>query len=619
MIRSAPARLVLGCACAAAVACGGQDRVARAGPPNVVLVVIDTLRQDHLRAYGYRRETAPILTRLADEGAVFDAFTPAPWTKPAMASVFTGLHPLRHQAVGLRDSLPQAARTLAEGLRESGYDTLGVTANAFSSGRFGMDQGFRESVYMGDVGYSPFAPADEVEAEVLKRLGSLRPPFFLFVHYLDPHAPYEPPGWGVSRPGRSERTVSIQDLDAETFRRRPPELLQRALDNYDGEIVRASAAVGRLLVRLADAAPLTLVTSDHGEEFEEHGRMGHGQTLYDEVMRVPLIVHWPGRVPPGRRAGSVSLLDLMPTLMELAGAPKGAAALDGASLVPRLLAPDAAVTERDFLLHVDVTRSHYLGLRRGPSKLIVGRYPRLKQLFDTRADALEQRDLLRAGAAPAGFGDLARALADAHGAAQARALARVDGADDAATRGSLAALGYVGSGAPGGERRGIPARVAAPDADPEGGLGWEDRARFESCLDLLSPGAADQLLRGWHAAGADGRWSEPEAALWLKRPRPGPWRLGVAGRRPETGAARLRVRVEGKQVLDAEVGSGAFDLHARLDGSAPGDDQPLRVDLVRDVPYVPAEQGPPPAAGQPLDHRRLGFLFTRVCLASAAR
>jgi arylsulfatase A-like enzyme len=584
-----------------------------------MLVVIDTLRQDHLRAYGYHRETGPVLTRLADEGAVLDALTPAPWTKPAMASVFTGLHPLRHQAVGLRDSLPQAARSLAEALRERGYDTLGVTANAFSSGRFGMDQGFRESLYLGDAGHSPFASAEEVNAEVLKRLDSLRPPFFLFVHYLDPHAPYEAPGWGVVRPGRSGRPVSIQDLDAETFRRRPPELLQRALDNYDGEIVRASAALGRLLERLAGAAPLTVVTSDHGEEFEEHGRMGHGQTLYDEVLRVPLIVHWPGRVPPGRRAGIVSLLDLAPTLMDLAGAPFDAAALDGVSLAWLLRAAAATTTERDFLLHVDVTRSHYLGLRRGPRKLIVGRYPHLKQLFDARDDPAERHDLLRAGSPPAGFEELARALADAHGAAQARALARADGADDVATRGSLAALGYVGSGSPEGERRGIPARVRAPDPDPHGRLGWEDPGRFESCLDLLAPGAADQLLRGWHAAGADGRWTGPEAELLLKRPRLGPWRLSLAGRRPETGPARLRVRLEGRDVLDTEVGAGAFEVVAPVDGSALPGDGPLRLGLSRDAVYVPAQQGPAPAVGQPPDHRRLGFLLTRVCLAPAPR
>jgi arylsulfatase len=585
-----------------------------------VLITIDTLRQDHLRAYGYERETAAVISRLAQEGARFDALSPVSWTKPAMASVFTGLHPLRHQAIGLRDSLPQAARTLAEALREVGYDTLGVTANGFSSARFGMDQGFRELVYMADHGHGPFAAADAVNAETFARLDRLRPPFFLYVHYLDPHAPYEGPGWGRPWSGRAS-AVSIQELDAATFRRRPAELLQRARDQYDAEIVRVSAAVGRLLERLRDAAPLTVLLSDHGEEFEEHGRMGHGQTLHEEVLRVPLIVHWPGQVAPGPRAGQASLLDVAPTLLELAGARSDPIPLDGASLVPRLTPagePGGAPVERPFLLHVDYGDSHYLGLRRGPAKLIIGRYPHRKQLFSLDTDPGEQRNRLEDLSPPTGFEGLARELAEANSSALARALARVDGAVDTQTHASMAALGYVDASGPEGERRGVPARVRAPDADPGGLLGWERPERFEACLELTAPGAADQLLSGWHAAEAEGRWSEPQAELLLRRPA-GPARaeLRVAGRRRERGPARLRVQIEGHEALDEAVPEGAFELTVPVD-LPPGAAGTLRLRLARDRAYVPAVSGPAPKPGLPPDHRQLGFFLSRVCLAPGA-
>lgn len=606
--------------------CGPRPRPAgqAAGPPNVVIVVIDTLRQDHLKAYGYARETAPTLSRLAREGARLDGLSPTSWTKPAVASLLTGLHPLRHQAIGFGDSLPQAAFTLAERLRARGYDTLGVTANGFSSARFGFEQGFRELVYLADVGYSPFATADEVDRELFARLAALRQPYLLFVHYLDPHAPYEPPAWGdVGPDARRARGIAIQDLEMETFFERPGSFLRRALDTYDGEIVRADAALGRLLKRLEQAglmrSTLTVALSDHGEEFQEHGRMGHGQSLYEEVVRVPLLFHWPGHIPAGTQHGTASLLDVLPTVLELAGLPFDGGQLDGRSVARELTGGADAGVPRSFLLHVDAMSHHYLALQRGQRKLLLGRYPQRKQLFDLARDPGEQVNRLEDARPPADWDELGRELAARHGALVAQALPRVIAEVSAPARGDLAALGYVAA-APGGERRGIPSPVRPPDPDPADRLGWEDPRTFKPCLDLGTPGAADQLLSGWYAAQGEGRWSWPEAELLLSLP-PGPanrLRLRLQGQRREPGAARLRVLTGARLVLERDLPAGAFELVAALPEQARDEarDGLLRLRLERKPAYVPADvtSRPAGAAAAAADHRRLGLFLARACL-----
>ena len=158
---------------------------------NLVLVLIDTLRRDHLPSYGYPRPTAPFLARLAAQGSIADGVSPTSWTKPAVATVLTGLHPLRHQTFGNLDVLPEEALTLAEMLKAHGYQTLGVTANGFVGSHYGFSQGFDLYFTLPEQGLGRFEPASSVNRIVETRLPPLRPPFFLYVHYLDPHAPYE--------------------------------------------------------------------------------------------------------------------------------------------------------------------------------------------------------------------------------------------------------------------------------------------------------------------------------------------------------------------------------------------------------------------------------------------
>ena len=170
--------------------CGVSELHPKTRGANVVVVVIDTLRRDRLATYGYSRDTAPFLGEMARQGAAFDGLTPAPWTKPATASLLTGLHPVHHQAIDRLDRLPDAAVTLAQRLRGQGYHTLGASANGWVSPGFGFDRGFDTFLYRDGSKSTAF------NRELLPMLGRLKPPYFLYVHYIDPHAPYAPDaGW----------------------------------------------------------------------------------------------------------------------------------------------------------------------------------------------------------------------------------------------------------------------------------------------------------------------------------------------------------------------------------------------------------------------------------------
>jgi arylsulfatase A-like enzyme len=583
---------------------------------NLVVILIDTLRQDHLRTYGYPRETAPTLTRLASEGAVFDGLSPTSWTKPAVASLLTGLHPLRHQAVGMRDRLPAAAVSLAELLKARGYRTLAVTANGFSSARCGMDQGFDESVYLLDLGYGAFASSEDVDKEVFRRLGTLRAPFFLFVHYLDPHAPYDPPAWGdswITRRGR--KTIGIFDLEMDTFMSRPTAFLRDAIDTYDGEILRVDRSIDALLRRLDGLglmqSTLSVVTSDHGEEFEEHGRMAHGQSLYQEVVRVPLIFHWPGSISSGSRHGTASLLDVFPTVMELLGA-DSAADSDGRSLAAevregRRYEPG----DREFMLHLDVNDGHYLALQRGSQKLILGRYPRRKQLFDLAADPRESMNRLAGDRPPADFEGMAARLAAAYNGLAGQALLRVADVEAQEQTRAMAALGYVASR--GSEERRIPPRIQPADDESGGLLGWEEPRSFKPCLDLAARAASPQLLEGWFEAEYGGRWTWPKATAVISLPQSRQrLRLRIAGVKRDPAPGRLTAVLDGELLLDQAVPTGTFALVAPI-AQAP---HPLaRLRIERTPAYVPALMGglDGRVALRP-DHRTLGFFLTSLCV-----
>jgi len=318
--------------------------------PNVLFILVDTLRRDHLTPYGYRRETTPEIARwLAAPGTVVEeAYSQAPWTLPSVISFFTGRAPgeLLGSQLGAY-GLPEGVPTLAERLAAEGYETGGFFANPTLHAGGGFNRGFRTF-------YAPPADiswmshhADELNARVRPWLeGHQRRPFFLYVHYVDPHDPYDNPEIVDRRtpfdPGYTGRVEGTW-IHGIYMGRLPLDDPQRDLFHiqalYDTEIHYVDRFIGELLSTLDPevlARTLVVLTADHGEELYDHGGWKHGQTLYEEQIHVPLIFRWDGHIPAGRRlAGTVRLLDLMPTLVA-AGGGKADPAWQGIDLLPAL-------------------------------------------------------------------------------------------------------------------------------------------------------------------------------------------------------------------------------------------------------------------------------------------
>lgn len=332
--------------------------------PNVLFILVDTLRADHLTPYGYSRDTSPNLARaMAAKGAVVEtAYSQAPWTLPSVVSFMTSRYPgelLGNDAAAY--GIPPGAPSLAEAMAKRGYATGGFFANKVLHAGNGFARGF-------DTFFSPAADPEPtadgqpdaagLTARVQAWLGAHRnEPFFLYAHYVDPHDPYENPeivdGRSPFEPpyhgrisGRHVQGVYTGKIPLDDPERDTGHL--KAL--YDSEIHYADRFIGQLIDSLPpDVLRNTLIvlTADHGEEFRDHGGWKHGFTLYDEQIHVPLLVRWDGHVPAGSRLrGTVRLLDLAPTLVRAVGGEADPSwqgvdllpALAGKAALPRLAA-----------------------------------------------------------------------------------------------------------------------------------------------------------------------------------------------------------------------------------------------------------------------------------------
>lgn len=508
---------------------------------SVVLIVVDTLRQDHLALYGYERETAPFLSRLGSQGAVFDGLSSSSWTKPATASLLTGLHPIRHQTVGRTDALPTEVRTLPEILTSYGYQANGISANGHITGEFGFAQGFRRLLYLRAMDDTN-SRAMQVNAVLIPALKNLRPPFFLYVHYIDPHSPYAPlSSWDGSPLSESLRAhsggLTVEQLLPSVVARRDSQSLRDAIDLYDGEIRQVDVAIEHLMHALrvngALENTLVIVTADHGEEFEEHGMLSHGQSLYEEVTRVPLIVYSPKLVRPGRRRGVAQLEDVVPTVLAILGIEERSAdgsRFDGLDLSRVLRSREEAIQPRDHLLHLDYIEPTPTneGIYRGElallrdetrTKAILGHSPSRKELFDLALDRGESRNLLSSEMSnPVATNAFGR-IRDLYNELSKRALTRRRADANEATLKDLQALGYVAGLRQDREPRVIPRRIEQASPDADGILGWEE-GRLQSCVLPASAAAEHQLLKGWHHSDGIGRWTEgTRASVVLRAPR----------------------------------------------------------------------------------------------------
>ncbi|HXJ37536.1 MAG TPA: sulfatase [Candidatus Eisenbacteria bacterium] len=303
--------------------------------PNVLLISLDTLRADAVGAYGQRWPTTPHVDReLAGRGTLFErTVAPFPLTLPSHVSMLTGLYYRSHGVRRLGEVLAPGIATLAQALRAQGYATTAFTEDGFLLAESGIDRGF--GLYDENKAQQGTGHAMETfgrGATWLRAHAGRR--FFLFLHTYQVHAPYFPP--------EAYRTL-FEDIAT------IPPGIERDHLRYLQEARVADDAVGTVLKALADLGleddTLVVLTSDHGEEFLEHGQRFHGYQLYDETLRVPLVLRWPGHVPAGRRVATpVSLVDLAPTILHLAGAP-AVPGVDGTSLAP-LLAPGGVVRDR---------------------------------------------------------------------------------------------------------------------------------------------------------------------------------------------------------------------------------------------------------------------------------
>ena len=331
----------------------------RSANPNVVLIVLDTVRADHLSCYGYPRPTTPNLDRLAARGVRFEnAIAPTSWTLPSLASIFTGLLPHQHGAEWT-SALADGPWTLAKILRDKGYETAGFAANPFYGlSAWRLNEGF--DVYVDDsytirhnlavtfvgqsalhyaydriIRYNQFdhLTAAQVNRGVMQWYAHRDPgqPFFLFINFMDAHRPYLPPAPYDRRFGKMSRAV-LATVTASLNDGRPPspytaQEQRELIDGYDNSLAYLDVQVGRLIDFLrrqpGGAQTYFIVTADHGEGFGEHGTYDHGWNLYKEVLHVPLIVTGPG-VPAGtvvtRQVGTRSLFA---TVLDLALGLKG--------------------------------------------------------------------------------------------------------------------------------------------------------------------------------------------------------------------------------------------------------------------------------------------------------
>ncbi len=316
---------------------GGCDCGRPSAKPNILLVVVDTFRADHLGCYDYSRPTSPGIDALSEEGITFDAaYSTAPWTLPAFASIVTSRYPWEHGATN--DYYPVAPElpTLAGELSRGGYRTAALVSHIYASASYGFGRGFDRfedfditKEYRFDEGREPTAEIVAGAAIDLLQSGELAEPFFLLVHLFDPHWDYGAPGelrdcFTHEQPDGIDGTYQTLSRFLSTDSLLADNELEYLIDLYDGEIRYVDHWVDSLITEFdrvgSPRKPVVLLTADHGEEFQEHQSMGHAFTFYDEVLRVPLILRDPARIVAGSRSTrSVSLIDIFPTLLDAAG------------------------------------------------------------------------------------------------------------------------------------------------------------------------------------------------------------------------------------------------------------------------------------------------------------
>lgn len=437
--------------------------------PNVVLLLVDTLRADHLGTYGYGLPTSRHIDELARNGVVFErAISQATYTKASVASLMTGTFVHRHGVISARDALGKELPTLAEQLREHGYRTAAFSANPWITPEFRFDRGFDhfESNRAIDVQLTAFyrlvrrvgaliqprGGGAKAASWVLRISGEPNPsnsrrdeiltdgvvrwldarnksePFFAYIHLIGPHDPYDPPpaslagfrdpAWG-NEPGRVKPPARVHSIfDA------APSLDERGREmmvaQYNGAIAFVDGLVDQIEQALTRQGvlddTLIVLTADHGEEFYEHGNWGHGVRLYQEIVGIPLLFHYPRGLKPGRRADPAMLVDVFPTMLRIVGLTADMPHLNGRDLfaanqhgVPFAYAEYFSVEGGSYASRMVLRNGYKLIDTRDDA-----RGEHRQELFDLKSDPAEKRDLVRQGTveSDAELAELDRILAE---------------------------------------------------------------------------------------------------------------------------------------------------------------------------------------------------------------
>jgi arylsulfatase A-like enzyme len=440
------ARLPLSCllvvACLAAGQLAGCGRSERSAPPdlpalparpNLLLVTVDTLRADHLSAWGYPRQTSPAIDHLAAGGVRFDqAQVQWPKTGPSFASMHTATYGKDNDIVRqIGIPLPCSFRLLAEELSALGYRTGAVVANGAVGKEFFFDQGFEEYLetwQLVETGAAPDSDPNRAERVTDLALGLLdrfagEAPFFVWVHYLDPHAPYVPPAGHADAFQRDahydpaakvpiDRSKAKKEMTGigRTQTLEGPDEVAFYVARYDAEIRYTDAQIARLLARVEERGlterTATFFTADHGESLGEHHYwFAHGRFGFQTCLRVPFVASWPGVFAPRVDPHPVELIHLAPTLLELAGKPLDEGRwMQGRSLVPRLRGAESgeatlAFSEAGYQKRgswVRIVRDRRFKLMYAPSKpdqRWIGGVGNSFTLYDLQNDPGETRDV----------------------------------------------------------------------------------------------------------------------------------------------------------------------------------------------------------------------------------
>ncbi|RMD85389.1 MAG: hypothetical protein D6815_01945 [Candidatus Dadabacteria bacterium] len=433
--------------------------------PNVLLIIADTLRADHVGAYGMRSVRTPSIDSLAADGILFErAYADSSWTRPSIATILTSLYPSSHSVMHKTDVLPDAVVTIAEAFRKAGYATAGFVTNINVAPSFHFEQGFDTYDYLApDFFFGATDSASKLSLYSGMRLvrerflskrkyvnhyyqdaktvnGASLPwlertrgrPFFVLIHYMDPHDPY----FEIPYNGRAVARVETPNP--------PAEKAEELRTLYQSNVEYMDRFLGALFGRLRAAGiyddTIIAFTADHGEEFQEHGGWWHGTTLYDEVLHVPLIIKLSGQRQAGTRVREIArLVDVMPTLLAAAGV-EVPPTCQGRDLLAGGQAPEAVYAEEDHEGNV------LKAIRTERWKLILANEGNPRglppvALFDLKRDPAEQVNL--AERMPDRVAALRADLAVLEQAAAAQAVRGEHRDIDAASRERLRALGYI--------------------------------------------------------------------------------------------------------------------------------------------------------------------------------